>query len=51
MFSLLTEETVDLGLPTEDLDTLLELGDTVATSRPDVIVYVEGPALQKWSET
>lgn len=51
LFSTLTEETVDLGLPSEDLDAILGLADTIATNRPDVIVYVEGPVLQKWSDS
>lgn len=49
-FSLLTEETLELGPPTTDLDAILELGDAVATGHPGLVVYVDGPALQKWSE-
>lgn len=50
MFSTLTEETIDLGIPSNDLDALLELAETVATGHDDVIVYIQGPALQKWSD-
>lgn len=50
-FSLLTEETVDLGVPTENLETLLGLAETVATGHDDIVVYIEGPALQKWEST
>lgn len=50
MFSTLTGDTVDLGIPTENLDTLLELAETVATGHDDAIVYIQGPALQKWSD-
>ena len=50
MFSPLTEDVVDLGLPGEDLDKLLGIADMVATINPDVIVYVEGRALQKWED-
>jgi hypothetical protein len=32
-----------LGIPGADHDELLELGDTIATSRPGLIVH-----LQKW---
>lgn len=39
---------MDLGPTTEDLDAILQLGDTMATSRPGLIVYVEGPALKEW---
>lgn len=51
MYSILTQETVDLGIPTEDLEALLGLAETVATGHDDVIVYIDGPALQKWSTT
>jgi hypothetical protein len=43
MFSQLTEDDMNLGLPSDDLDALLELGDVIATSRPGVIVH-----LQRW---
>jgi hypothetical protein len=51
-YSQLLDETVDLGLPTEDLDQLLQLGDFMASGRDEsLIVFVEGPAavkLQRW---
>lgn len=47
-FSLLTEEEIDLGIKTESLDDLLELGEMAATGHDNLIVYVSGPALQKW---
>lgn len=47
-YSLLTGDDLEIGPTTEDLDAILELGDTIATSRPGIIVHVEGPALQKW---
>ena len=47
-FSLLTDDVIELGPPTEDLDAILGLADTVATDRPGLVVYVEGPVLQKW---
>ena len=48
MFSDLTGETKELGPATEDLDAILGLGEQTATFAPEVIVYVEGPVLQKW---
>ena len=42
------EDPLPIGPPSEDLDALLGLADLMATNRPDLIVYVEGPALQKW---
>ena len=45
MYSQLTEDDLDLGLPSEDQDELLELGDAIATSRPGVIIH-----LQKWTD-
>lgn len=48
-FSDFLDEPFDIGLPTQDFDTILELGSTLAESRPGLIVYVEGPVLQKWS--
>lgn len=50
-FSLLTEDVVDLGLPTEDIDKILGIAEMVATLSDDVIVFVEGPALKKWDGT
>lgn len=50
MFSLLTETTTDLGVPSENLDLLLGLAETVATGHDDVVVYIQGPALQKWKD-
>ena len=50
-FSELTEEVIDIGPPTEDLDAILGLADTMATNRPGLIVYVEGPVLQKWESS
>lgn len=43
MYSPLLDEDVDLGLPSTDVDSLLELGDMMATGRPALIVH-----LQKW---
>lgn len=51
MYSTLTDEVVDLGLPSENVDEILGLAETVATGHDDVIVYVEGPVLQKWEDT
>jgi hypothetical protein len=51
-FSELTGDVLDLGPVTEDLDKLLGLGEMMATNRDDsLIVYVEGPALQKWESS
>jgi hypothetical protein len=44
-YSLITEEDTILGLPSNDKDALLLLGDIIATSRPSVIVH-----LQKWTD-
>lgn len=49
-YSELLEEVVDIGLPTENLDALLELGNMMAANRPGLIVYVDGPALQRWED-
>lgn len=49
-FSVLTGEVKQLGEVTEDLTQLLGLGEMMATGRDDVIVFVEGPALQKWED-
>ena len=47
----MNEDIVDLGLPTQDLDELLELGATVATGHDNLIVFMPGelPELQAWS--
>jgi hypothetical protein len=37
------DEDTDLGLPSTDVDALLELGETMASGRPSLIVH-----LQKW---
>lgn len=50
LFSTQTEEILEIGPPSEDLDAILGLADMMATNRPDVIVYVDGPALQKWED-
>jgi hypothetical protein len=47
-YTVLGEEPFDIGSPSEDLEALLNLGDMMATSRPGLIVFVEGTALQKW---
>lgn len=47
-YSLLTEEIEKIGPPSENLDSILGLADLVATGHDNVIVYVEGPVLQKW---
>lgn len=49
-FSTLTEEVLDIGPPSENLDAILELGDMMASSRDGLIVYVQGPVLQKWKD-
>lgn len=43
IYSPLLDEDVVLGLPSTDETKLLELGETVATGRPQFIVH-----LQKW---
>lgn len=43
MYSPMFDEDTDLGLPSTDVDALLELGDMMATGRPNLIVH-----LQKW---
>lgn len=49
-FSLLTEEVFEIGPRIEDMDDFLQLADTVATNRPDLVVFIDQPAvLQKWS--
>ena len=52
MFSTTTGDLMDLG-PQEDtdLDAMLELGDMMATNRPDVIVHLEPLSLQKWEDS
>ena len=47
-YSLLTDDVLDIGPVTADYDAILELGDMMATARPDIIVFVEPPVLQKW---
>lgn len=48
-YSTLTGDDLDVGPEDQDLDAILELGDTIATSRPGIIVHVEDtPALPKW---
>ena len=48
-YSLLTKEVTNLGPPTENLDQILGLAEMEATNREDsVIVFVQGPVLQKW---
>lgn len=47
-FSDLLDKPFPIGLPSENLDELLGLGETMATSRPGLIVWLEGPALQRW---
>lgn len=49
-FSDLLTEPFDIGLPSSDANAILELGHELATSRPGLIVYVDGPALQQWDE-
>ena len=44
-YSQFFDETMDIGLPSDDVDALLQLGDMMATSRPGVIVF-----LQPWKE-
>jgi hypothetical protein len=49
MFSPLTGDDIDLGLPSDDVEALLELGGMMATGRPSLIVHRETLArLQKW---
>lgn len=48
LYSQLTDEVLDLGLPSEDYDAILELGAMIATSRPGVIVFTEDTPLPKW---
>lgn len=44
-YSQMDGEVIDLGLPSDDVDSLLQLGDMMATSRPGIIVF-----LQPWTE-
>lgn len=44
-YSQLTEDVLDIGSPSDNVDELLQLGDTVATSRPGIIVF-----LQPWKD-
>lgn len=50
-FSLLTEDVVDVGLPSEDGDYLGGLGDLMASGRDSLIVFVDGPAIREWDGT
>jgi hypothetical protein len=43
IYSPLLDEDFTLGLPSTDVDRLLELGDMMATGRPQFIIH-----LQKW---
>lgn len=49
-YSTLTGDVIDIGPPTEDVDAILGLADTMATNRDGLIVYLEGPVLQKWGQ-
>jgi hypothetical protein len=49
-FSDFMDEPMDVGPPTEDMNKILELGTIVAEAGESVIVYVENPPLQKWSD-
>ena len=46
-YSLLTEEVLDLGPTQQTPEEILQLGETMATSRDGLIVFVEG-RLPKW---
>lgn len=48
-YSQITDDVIDIGPPSEDLDALLGLADMMAP-HTDLIVYVEGPVLQKWED-
>lgn len=51
MFSPLTDEPpVELGIKEQNFDEILEIGDMLATFNHNLIVYVQGPALQEWKE-
>ena len=47
-YSTLTDDVLDLGEPSSDLETLTNLGETAATGHDNLIVFVEG--LQKWGD-
>jgi hypothetical protein len=47
-YSDLMEAPIDIGPEHQSFDEILELGTTLATSRPGLIVFVENPPLQKW---
>lgn len=49
-FSQITGDEIAIGPATEDLDAILGLGE-MAAAHHDLIVYVEGPALQKWESS
>jgi hypothetical protein len=50
-YSLLLDEVLDIGPETDDVDAILELADTMATSRPGIVVYLEERSLlQKWEQ-
>lgn len=42
---------MDLGIPSENLNEILEIAEMTATGHDNLVVFVEGPALQKWSTT
>lgn len=44
-YSQIDGEVINLGLPSDDVDSLLQLGDMMATSRPGIIVF-----LQPWKD-
>lgn len=48
MFLPSLDESIDLGIPEQSFDEILEIGDMLATFDPNVFVYVTGPALQEW---
>lgn len=51
--TMFTEEPIDLGLPGDSDDDLLEIGAMLATFDPHAIVFAEGklPKLQTWRGT
>jgi hypothetical protein len=49
-FSDFMDEPIPQGEETDDMDAILELGTTLAEHGEGLIVYVENPPLQKWSE-
>lgn len=48
MYRPLTDEVVDLGLPEQDDDALLGIGEALATFDPGVVVFTQGMSLQQW---